>query len=89
MHENSTTTPTAAETLRRSTGRLRDAEQLVTTTEGQTLDYETADLIAGLLSIVRRDLDQLAAIIAPTDTEPPTLTLILNRQEGAARHATT
>ncbi len=85
MSANSTTTPTPAETLQRSTGRLRDAEQLVATTEGQTLDFETAEIIAGLLSVVRRDLDQLAAIITPEET--PTLTLILTPQEGAASHA--
>ena len=87
MPANSTTTTTPAETLQRSAGRLRDAEQLVAVTEGRELDFETADCLASLLSLVRRDLDQLAAIIAPADTEPPTLTLILTPQEGAASHA--
>ena len=65
MPANSTTTPTAAETLQRSAGRLRDAEQLVAVTEGRELDYETADCLASLLSLVRRNLDRLAASIAP------------------------
>ena len=86
MPENSSTTTTPAETLQRSAGRLRDAEQLVAVTEGRELDFETADCLASLLSLVRRDLDLLAAGLAPAATEPPTLTLILAPQEGAASH---
>ena len=84
MPAQSITTPTPAETFQCSAGRLRDAEQLVTTTEGQTLDFETADIIAGMLAVVRRDLDRLAASFTPEET--PTLTLRLTPQEGAAQH---
>ncbi len=87
MFERQQAENSPAAIIARSTGRLRDAEHLVTTTENQVLDFETADLIAGLLSVVRRDLAQLAAAVAPTDTEPPTLTLMLTPQEGSASHA--